>query len=36
VRTISALRPGTEVRLGVVRDGQPLDLVAQLDVRGAD
>jgi serine protease Do len=36
VRTISALRPGTEVRLGVVRDGKPLDLVARLDVRGAD
>jgi serine protease Do len=36
VRTISALRPGTEVRLGVIRDGRPLDLTAQLDLRGAD
>jgi serine protease Do len=36
VRTISALRPGTEVRLGVIRDGRPLSLAAQLDLRGAD
>ena len=36
VRTISALRPGTEVRLGVIRDGRPLSLTAQLDERSAD
>ncbi len=36
VRTISALRPGTEVRLGVVRDGRALDLMARLDARGAE
>jgi serine protease Do len=36
VRRISALPPGTEVRLGVIRDGKPLSLQARLDVRGAD
>ncbi len=36
VRTISALRPGSEVRLGVVRDGRPLVLLARLEARGAD
>ena len=36
VRRISALPPGTEVGLGVIRDGKPLNLQARLDVRGAD
>jgi serine protease Do len=36
VRTISALRPGTEVRLGVIRDGRALTLSARLEARGAD
>ncbi len=36
VRTISAMRPGTEVQLSVVRDGRPLELRAMLEVRGAD
>ncbi len=36
VRRISALPPGTEVQLGVVRDGKPINLKARLDVRGAD
>jgi len=36
VRTISALRPGTEVRLGVIRDGRPLVLQARLEQRGSD
>jgi serine protease Do len=36
VRTVSALRPGAEVKLGVVRDGRPLTVAAQLGERGAD
>ena len=36
VRTISALRPGTEVRLGVIRDGRPVGLQARLEARGAE
>jgi serine protease Do len=36
VRTISALAPGTSVRLAVVRDGQALTLPAQLSERGPD
>jgi serine protease Do len=36
VRTISALRPGTEVRLGVIRDGRALVLQALLEARGAE
>ncbi len=36
VRTISALQPGTEVRLGVIRDGRPLTLAARLEARGSD
>jgi serine protease Do len=36
VRTVSGLRPGTEVKLGVVRDGRPLTIAAQLEERGAD
>jgi serine protease Do len=36
VRTISGLPPGTEVKLGVFRDGRPLTLAARLEERGAD
>jgi serine protease Do len=36
VRTISALRPGTEVKLGAVRDGQPVTVAARLGERGPD
>ncbi|HSD66024.1 MAG TPA: trypsin-like peptidase domain-containing protein [Vicinamibacteria bacterium] len=36
VRTIAALRPGTEVSLGVVRDGRPVTVAARLGERGAD
>jgi serine protease Do len=36
VRTISALRPGTEVELGVIRDGRALELKARLEARGTD
>jgi serine protease Do len=36
VRTISALPPGTDVQLGVVREGKPINLQARLDLRGAD
>jgi serine protease Do len=36
VRRISAMRPGTDVRLGVIRDGRPLTLQALLESRGAD
>jgi serine protease Do len=36
VRTVSALRPGTEVKLGVVRDGRPLTVSAWLGERGPD
>jgi serine protease Do len=36
VRTISALRPGTEVQLALVRDGRPLTVVARLGERGPD
>jgi serine protease Do len=36
VRTISALRPGTEVRLGVVRDGQAVDVGARLGERSSE
>jgi serine protease Do len=36
VRTISALRPGTDVRLGVVRDGRAVVLQARLEARGAE
>jgi serine protease Do len=36
VRTISALRPGTDVKLGVVRDGRPLAVTARLGERGSD
>ena len=36
VRTISALRPGTEVGLEVVRDGGPVTVKARLGERGAD
>jgi serine protease Do len=36
VRTISALHPETEVRLGVIRDGHTLDLGARLELRKAD
>jgi serine protease Do len=36
VRTISALRPGTDVRLGVIRDGRSLVLQARLEARGAE
>jgi serine protease Do len=33
VRTISALRPGTQVKLGVVRDGRPIAVQARLGER---
>ena len=36
VRTISALRPGTAVRLEVVRDGKPVSVAARLEERGSD
>jgi serine protease Do len=36
VRTISALRPGTEIKLGVVRDGRPVTVTARLEERGSD
>ncbi len=36
VRTMSDLRPGTEVKLGIVRDGQPLTVAARLGERGVD
>ena len=36
VRTISALRPGTDVRLGVIRDGRAVVLQARLEARGAE
>jgi serine protease Do len=36
VRTISAMRPGTDVRLGVIRDGRALVLLARLEARGAE
>ena len=36
VRTVSGLRPGTEVKLGIVRDGQPLTVAARLGERGPD
>jgi len=36
VRTISAMRPGTDVRLGVIRDGRTLVLLARLEARGAE
>jgi len=36
VRTISALRPGTDVQLALVRDGEPVTVAARLGERGAD
>jgi serine protease Do len=36
VRTISALPPGAEIQLGVVRDGRPVTVAARLGERGAD
>ena len=36
VRSISAMRPGTQVRLGVIRDGRLVELPAMLEARGAD
>jgi serine protease Do len=36
VRTISGLRPGTEVQLGVVRDGRTVTVLARLGERGFD
>jgi serine protease Do len=36
VRTISALRPGTDVRLGVIRDGRAVVLQARLEARGTE
>ncbi len=36
VRTISAMRPGTEVRLGVMRDGKAVVLQAHLEARGGE
>ncbi len=36
VRTISALRPGTEVTLGVVRDGRPVTVAARLGERSPE
>jgi serine protease Do len=36
VRTISALRPGTEIKLGVFRDGRPVTVTARLEERGSD
>ena len=36
VKTISAARPGSDVKLGVIRDGRVLALTARLDERGPD
>jgi serine protease Do len=36
VRTISALRPGSDVTLDVVRDGRPVSVPARLGERGSD
>jgi serine protease Do len=36
VRTISAMRPGTDVRLGVIRDGRAIALPARLEARGSE
>jgi serine protease Do len=36
VRTISALRPGTEVKLGVLRDGRPMTVPARLGERSPE
>jgi len=36
VRTISALKPGSDVELGVVREGRPLRVVARLEERKND
>jgi serine protease Do len=36
VRTVSGLRPGAQVKLGIVRDGRPLTVAATLGERGAD
>jgi serine protease Do len=36
VRTISALKPGSDVDLAVVRDGRPLQVVARLEERQND
>ena len=36
VKTISAARPGSDVQLGVIRDGRPLTITARLDERGPD
>ncbi len=36
VRTISALRPGTEVKLGVVRDGRPVTVATRLGERSPE
>jgi serine protease Do len=36
VRTVSGLRPGTDVRLGVVRDGRPVTVAARLGERSFD
>jgi len=36
VRTISALPPGTQVKLGFVRDGHPVTVTARLGERGPD
>jgi serine protease Do len=36
VRTISALPPGTQVKLGFVRDGHPVTVAARLGERGPD
>ena len=36
VRTISALRPGTDVQLEVIRDGRSVVLQARLEARGAE
>jgi serine protease Do len=36
VRTVSGLRPGTEVTLGIVRDGRPATVAARLSERGLE
>ena len=36
VRTVSGLRPGTDVSLGVVRDGRPVTVAARLGERAFD
>jgi serine protease Do len=36
VRTISALRPGSQVRLGVLRDGRPMTVPARLGERSSE